>query len=98
MALMASNIKAVVEGCIDGVCSDRAIYNMAIEITEKRLFSGKLIKPSVFKTAVMQDIAYVIAAPTHNDLSWKVAKLTQYTTLIFQEGIRRKLSRAILNV
>ena len=34
IALMASNIKAHIEGCIDGVCGDFVIYNMAIAKAE----------------------------------------------------------------
>ena len=56
IALMVSNIKADIEGCIDGVRGDFVIYNMAIDKAAKHLFIGKLIKPSASNTPVMQTL------------------------------------------
>ena len=71
MAMMASDDREDVEKCIELVASDFKVYNIASEKVAKSPFIANLIKASSFKTALMQDVVYVIIAPDHHDFPCK---------------------------
>ena len=67
LAAMASDDREDVEKCIELVANDFKVYNIASEKAAKSPFIANLIKASSFKTALMQDVVYVIIAPDHHD-------------------------------